>query len=162
MLVQDFIQSPLSFDEVRTAILRDPHGLIDRNAADAYREGEQCRLTVSSSTIAHGVHKTVYIDIGEPYARGDGLVVPLRWWAKGATLLFPRLDADLEIMPVGPRTTQVSLSGRYDPPLGAVGRQIDRMLMHRLAEASIRDFLTRMGSSLEEVTSPARQTQQVG
>ena len=36
------------------------------------------------------------------------------------------------------------MSARYVPPLGAVGRAIDRALLFRVAEATIKDFLDRV------------------
>jgi hypothetical protein len=44
--------------------------------------------------------------------------------------------------------TQLTIHGRYEPPLGAVGRRLDRLLMHRIAEATIRAFLVRLVSTL--------------
>jgi hypothetical protein len=38
--------------------------------------------------------------------------------------------------------------GGYDPPLAGFGRQADRLLLHRVAEASVRSFLTRVAASL--------------
>jgi hypothetical protein len=39
--------------------------------------------------------------------------------------------------------------GSYDPPLGFVGRRADVLLLHRVAEASIRSFLIRVSQNLE-------------
>ena len=68
-------------------------------------------------------------------------MIPLHWAAAGATGLFPSLDADLEIAPLGPDRTQLAMSARYVPPLGAVGRAIDRAVLFRVAEATLKDFL---------------------
>ncbi|MFZ0179395.1 MAG: hypothetical protein WAL84_05920 [Candidatus Dormiibacterota bacterium] len=74
---------------------------------------------------------------------------PHIWWAPGATRLFPHLDGDLEFAPLGARTSQITLMGSYDPPLGFVGRRADVLLLHRIAEASIRSFLIRVSRNLE-------------
>ena len=39
--------------------------------------------------------------------------------------------------------TSISFMGRYVPPLGPLGREVDRMLLHRLAQASVRALLSR-------------------
>jgi hypothetical protein len=75
-------------------------------------------------------------------------VVPLTWRATGAPGLFPVLSADLEIAPLDLELTQLTIHGRYEPPLGAIGRRIDRLLMHRIAEASVRAFLGRLVATL--------------
>jgi uncharacterized membrane protein len=50
---------------------------------------------------------------------------------------------------LGPSRTQVSISARYRPPGGAVGRALDRTLLHRVAEATLKDFLDRVGEALQ-------------
>ncbi len=70
-------------------------------------------------------------------------------WEPGGHLL-PRLDAELELASLGRTRTQLAISGRYDPPLGTVGRAIDRFALHRVAEATIKDFLDRVAAALLE------------
>jgi uncharacterized membrane protein len=43
---------------------------------------------------------------------------------------------------------QLAISARYEPPLGAVGRAIDRALLSRVAEATLKDFLDRVRESI--------------
>ena len=50
-------------------------------------------------------------------------------------------------------TTQVAISARYTPPLGALGRAIDRAVLHRVAEATLKDFMDRLRAALLD---PAR------
>ena len=71
-------------------------------------------------------------------------VIPLRWTATDAPGLFPSLDADLEVAPHGAGSTQLSISARYRPPLGPLGEVIDRAVLHRVAEATVKDFLDRV------------------
>jgi hypothetical protein len=72
----------------------------------------------------------------------------MRWEAEGLERLFPRLEADIEIAGLGAGRTQLSISARYRPPLGAVGRVLDRNLLHRVAEATVKDFLDRIAAAL--------------
>ena len=62
--------------------------------------------------------------------------------------LIPALDADVEVASLGPDRTQLSISARYRAPMGAVGRMLDRALLHRVAEATVKDFLDRVGERL--------------
>jgi hypothetical protein len=71
----------------------------------------------------------------------DRVTQPLRWRAAGATGLFPAMVADLEFAPMGTAMTAITFMGRYVPPLGPLGREVDRMLLHRLAQASVRALL---------------------
>jgi hypothetical protein len=150
MLIQDFVQVKAPYQAVRDQLLeRDPGWLAD-HATAAYADGEEILRTVS---VPAGepplIRKRVHIDLGAPYERGEGTVLPLNWWASGAQRLFPTLDADLEVMPLGPDQVMLTLMGRYEPPLGAVGRRMDRLVLHLIAEASVRSFLRRTAANLE-------------
>jgi hypothetical protein len=92
--------------------------------------------------------KTVKLEVGEPLKRDEVTVVPLTWRATATPGLFPVMSADLEIAPLDAELTQLTLRGRYEPPLGAVGRRLDRLLMHRVAEASVRAFLGQLVATL--------------
>jgi hypothetical protein len=52
------------------------------------------------------------------------------------------------------------MSARYLPPWGALGSAVDRALLHRVAEATVKDFLDRVGAALRAsaatVGGPAR------
>jgi hypothetical protein len=72
----------------------------------------------------------------------------MTWKASGSGRLFPKLEADLELAPLGPSRTQLAISARYRPPLGTVGRAIDRAALHLVAEATIKDFLDRVAERL--------------
>ena len=49
---------------------------------------------------------------------------------------------------MGPDRAQLAMSARYVPPLGAVGRTIDRALLSRVAEATVKDFLDRVADAI--------------
>ena len=88
------------------------------------------------------------IEFGQPVRMTGKTVLPLRWTATGATGLFPSLEADLEVAPLAENHTQLAMSARYVPPLGPIGRVIDRAVLFRVAEATLKDFLDRVGEAL--------------
>lgn len=90
------------------------------------------------------VEKQVEVGVGEAYRIPAKTLIPITWTATETGRLFPSLEADLELAALGARRSQLSISARYKPPLGLVGRAIDRALMHRVAEATIKDFLDRV------------------
>jgi hypothetical protein len=94
------------------------------------------------------VARQVAIEFGDPVRMPSKTVLPLRWAAAAGSGLFPALDADLEIAPLGPHRTQLAMSARYVPPLGAIGRVMDRAVLFRIAEATLKDFLDRVRDSL--------------
>jgi hypothetical protein len=151
MLIQDFVQVHAPFAAVCEQLRDTPSRWLTDGASEAYAEGEQLVLTLSAGAGEITVGKRVHIDLGAAYPRGEGIVVPMSWWATGAQRLFPTLDADLEVMPLGADQVMVKLMGRYEPPLGTVGRGLDRLVMHRIAETCIRGFLRRSAATLERL-----------
>lgn len=119
-------------------------------AGDAYREGESLRARLSvgdSSALA----KTVHLELGQPIHGSRHTTIPMTWTASGTPGLFPRMEADLVLAPVGPRSSQVSLRGSYEPPLGPVGKALDRAVFHRIAEASVKGFVDRIARALSQI-----------
>src|ERR1700693_4188141 len=138
MLIHDFVQIDRAYDEIRARVLADPRALIAASAGSAYRDGERLSVRLSPLSSHPSLGKTVVVDLAEPYEREDQLVLPMHWWAPGATRLYPHLDGDLEFAPLGSRSTQITLMGSYDPPFGFIGRGADVMLLHRVAETRVR------------------------
>jgi hypothetical protein len=147
MFVYYFVHVERPFDEVEPALLRMLPGLRGW-AEDAYREGERLRARIGPGGRAA---KNVRIEAGRPARGANETWLPLSWEATGAPGLFPRMEADVVIARVGPELTHVALRGSYRVPLGVVGRALDRMLLHRVAEASVKAFVDRMGTALREV-----------
>ena len=86
--------------------------------------------------------KLIRVSLLDPVYRDDAMTAGLRWEAVGATgALFPVLDANLSISPAGEHTARLALAGSYRPPLGRLGRGLDRAVMHRVAAATMRSLL---------------------
>jgi len=148
VLIHDFVQVARPYGEIVAAILANPKALFGPSADAAYREGERLSMRLTPLPAHPSLGKRIEVDVGSAYRRSDRLVLPINWWATGATVLFPRLDADLEIAPMGDDATQITLMGRYDPPFSVLGDAADRLLLHRVAEASVRAFLTGVAAML--------------
>lgn len=153
MLVYDFIRVPLPIAQVRQRLSVSVSGLWQQVAEAAYDEGEELLSRVGPFGPVPGLSKSVSVQAGKVRDRGDGFVMPLRWSATGPTELFPVMEADLEVAPLGAQECQLRLSGSYDPPLGSFGRQLDRLLLHQLAEATVRALLSQLVAAL--VAEPA-------
>ena len=150
MLIQDFVEVKAPYPSVCDRFLEpEPRWLAD-GATAAYADGERLFSTISAAHDTTPIGRHVQVVLGAAHARGEGSVMPLSWWAGGPRRLFPTLDADLEIMPMGPDQVMLTLMGRYQPPLGVVGRGLDRLVLHRIAEACVRSFLRRTAASLEK------------
>jgi len=156
VLVYDFIRVPLPIAQVRHRLLVAVNGLWQQVAEAAYDEGEDLLSRVGPFGPVPGLSKAVSMQVGKLRERGEGFVIPLQWSATGPTELFPVMIADLEITPLGPDESQLRLSGSYDPPLGPLGRQLDRLLLHQLAEATVRALLGQLVAALLEESARSR------
>ena len=65
----------------------------------------------------------------------------LVWEAAKSPRLFPLMDAELAIYPLTATETQLDFLGRYEPPLGALGKAINAIAGHRIAEATVHQFV---------------------
>ncbi len=74
--------------------------------------------------------------------------ISLEWEAAKLPRLFPLMRADLFVYPLTATETQLDLDGRYEPPLGVIGGLMDSVVGHRLAEASIHQFIRDIGGYL--------------
>lgn len=141
MFVRYYVLLPLPFAEVEEALVRSPGEWVPGLARDAHAHGEALLAEVGFDLRGRRIAKQVEITLGEPLRLGGKTLLPMTWRASGAGALFPTLEADLEVASLGPIRTQIALSARYEPPFGAVGRAMDRALLHRVAEATVKDFL---------------------
>ena len=112
----------------------------------AYREGEELRALVGPG--AGGVAKEVRLEIGIAEIHRSGLIYPVGWSATGAELLFPRLSAELKLSHVGRNRTKITLDGTYQPPLGTLGKAVDRVLLRGVAESTVKAWIDRMAAAL--------------
>jgi hypothetical protein len=149
MFIRYFLDLPLPLKKVEARLLDAPEVWVPGLARDADVGGEHLLAEVGFPVDDHRVGKEVQIELGTPFRIPSKTILPLTWTATGRQRLFPSLDADLEIAPLGRNRTQLSISARYLPPLGAVGKVLDRALLHRVAEATLKDFLDRVGEALE-------------
>jgi hypothetical protein len=136
---------------VESVLLRSPETLILKLARQAGRRGEQLLSEVGFGPPGRGVRKNVLIDLGQPYRMASKTVLPVTWRATGPSRLFPEMKAEVEVLALDANRTQLSFKGTYDPPLGPVGRGIDRALLHRVAEATARDFVERLAGAVESL-----------
>jgi hypothetical protein len=147
MFVYYFVHVPASFESAERSVL-DVLGGLDDFAERAYREGEEIRARLGIGSELPLFAKTVRIEVASPLRGKHETTIPLTWEATGTPGLFPRMEADLVIAELGSDITQLSFRGTYRTPLGKIGRALDRTLLHRIAESSVKKFVDKIASSL--------------
>ena len=66
----------------------------------------------------------------------------LEWEAASVPGLFPLMKGDLSVYPLTSTETQLDFCGLYEPPFGAVGRTMNAIVGHRIAEVSVHRFVS--------------------
>ena len=139
--------------EIGFEVARDRLAKLDRwfltASNDAYAKGITGVVRVGPGGTAAGLSKVVEVRFQNLAGRDDDAGLALRWEVRGlGGRLFPVLDADLTLTSAETNATVLALAGVYRPPLGSLGAELDRLVLHRLAEATIRDFLQRVAAAL--------------
>lgn len=148
MLIRYFGEIPTPFEAVEQAVLVAPGTWMPGIVRDTERERETLLSEVGvRDEDGHG-RRSAEIRFGDALRRPAKTMLPMRWRPSSAWPLFPELEADLEVAALGPSRTQLSVNARYTPPLGKLGLVIDRALLHRVAEATVKDFLDRVLAEL--------------
>ena len=147
MFLYYFVTVPGSFVEVGRTLTDALGGEAD-HADLAYRHGEELRARLQPDTVR--LAKTVRLTVGRPVTGEREITLPVLWEATGPTGLFPKMEADIIVSNMAPNLTQVIFRGSYRPPLGPLGRTLDRVALHRLAEATVKNFLDRLAAAIIE------------
>ena len=155
MFARYFVELPIPAAGVEASLARGTGPWASGPATEANHHADVMLAEVGFGT-GVPVARTVAVELGPPVVASSKTVIPMRWTALGNNGIFPSLEADLEIAPLGPEHTQLAISARYTPPLGAIGRAIDRAVLHRVAEATIKNFLDRIRDTVMADAGRAR------
>jgi hypothetical protein len=146
MFVGDEVLLDVSFTAARARLANLIRGgLLLSASEDAYGQGITGLVRVGPA----GLSRLVQVQARELAERDGCAGLAIRWEVTGVGGgLFPVLDADIMLAPAGPRSTLLTLAGAYRPPLGSVGEALDRMVLHRVAAATIRNFISRLAAGI--------------
>ena len=148
IFIQDFVDVERSFESLRARFSGDSEWLAPIASA-ATQDGETLRMRIGPSWAGGLVTREVQVTLGLPHERVDSLFRSLSWGASGLQSLFPLLEGDIELAPIGVDWCRVSLAVIYTPPLGEFGARVDRALLHRVAASTVRSFVSRVATNLQ-------------
>lgn len=159
MFVQEVVLVDCPFEDVARRLESRLDLLLATAAEETTAAGEAAGfdggllLKVAPASWPEALGKTVALQAGPLRRQPSSLLVALSWEPTTAASLFPRLDADIEVAPCGTSETSLTLRGRYEPPAGPLGRRVDQLLLHRLAESTVRAFLANIADELDPTIS---------
>jgi hypothetical protein len=154
----DYVNHP--YERVRNAL--------KENALTVFQSATKAAASRAQSVAAElhvdfggiGVSTDIKIDVKsveEKAATGSAPATRLllEWEAATMPRLFPLMKAELSIYPLTSTETQLDFSGVYEPPFGAVGKTMNAIAGHRIAEVSVHRFITDIAAYLRhELVSP--------
>jgi hypothetical protein len=146
MFVGDEVLLEVSFAVARERLAHlSESGVLITTSEDAY-SSEATGLTRVG---AMGLSKLVRVQARELAWTDKTAGLAIRWEATGSGGgLFPVLDADIRLAPAGDHVTVLTTTGSYRPPLGSLGEALDRVILHRVAAATIRSFVAKVAAQI--------------
>jgi hypothetical protein len=106
-----------------------------------------------------GVNTDIKIDVKSVDEKdGGSALVPttrltLEWEAAKMPRLFPLMKGELFVYPLTATETQLDFSGVYKPPFGTVGKTMNAIVGHRIAEVSVHRFVSDVAGYLRQALS---------
>lgn len=157
-----YAYAKVNYDDAIAMLAEDPEGLLQSATETSVEHANEVVSNLHVEVGGFDLGRDVVIHLGrfEPVEQLRG-IIPLTWQAASGHVLFPTVDATLEVaaLSLHPPMVQVTLAGTYDPPFGAVGRVLDRAVTHRLAEAVIHRFVHEVAERLEVLVERASDLQ---
>lgn len=147
----DYVNRP--FAAVRDALRANPNDIFRRATSGAASRADTLAATLHVDIAGLDIGKEVTIEVLNVTERSDASPGPaiffqLAWRASERGAMFPAMKAELAVYPLSKDETQLDLQGTYEPPLGVLGKVLDALLMHRVAEASVHRFVVEVAALL--------------
>jgi hypothetical protein len=151
MFIRDYVIVDRSLADVEMEFFTGARRWLPSMAVRANGRGTKLLSELGFDIGPRRIAKRIEVRLGE-LRRIEGVtLVRVHWHAAEQVGLFPSLDGHMELAALGPTRTQVGISASYEPPMGLIGKIADRALLHRVAEATVRDFMERIRLRLAPV-----------
>ena len=144
----DYVNHP--YAGVRDALKADALAVFRAatKAATSRAESVAAELRLDVGGIAIGADIVIAVTRIEEKADGPSTTLHLEWEAAKMPGLFPLMKAELHVYPLTRTETQLDFSGKYDPPMGALGGLLDAVAGHRIADVAVHRFVSAVAEHL--------------
>ena len=150
----DYVNHP--YEQVRGALSKDAPAVFQSAtkaaASRAQSIASELRIDIGGIGIEADIRvsvKNVEVEAREAML-GPATRLQLEWEAARMPRLFPLMKANLSIYPITATETQLDFKGFYEPPLGPLGKALNAMVGHRIAEVSVHRFLSDVAEYLRK------------
>jgi len=145
-----------TYEQVRDALIADAPAVFQAAtkaaASRAQSVASELRVNIGGIGVATDIAisvKKIEEKISESMGT-PGTRLELEWESANLPSLFPFMRAELDIYPLTATETQLDFFGLYEPPLGAMGKALNAMLGHRIAEVAVHRFVNDVAAYLRE------------
>ena len=149
MFVLDFKTVERPYHHVASALTTGLAEILELALAAARTESDRFRVGLAPFGWPTSLAQRVNVQPGPVRAQREGILIAFTWHAVAGASLFPRMDADLEVAPIGRDRTILNLRGRLTIASELIGGGTEEFLILRLAESMNRAFLVGVCASLE-------------
>jgi len=144
------------YEQVRDALITDALGVFQAATKSAAARARSVASELRVDIGGIGVETEIIIAVKKVEQKpSDAMAGPvtrlkLEWQAAKLPSLFPFMKAELSIYPLTVTETQLDFSGRYQPPLGSVGKAMNAIVGHRIAQVSVHRFVSDVAAYLRQ------------
>ena len=153
----DYVNHP--YAQVRDALIKDVPRLFQAatKAATSRAASVAAELRVDIGGI--GVEADIRISVKNIEEKvPEAISAPttrlqVEWEAATMPHLFPLMKAEISLYPLTGTETQLDFWGQYEPPLGALGKAVNAIIGHRIADASVHRFVNDVARHLRQTVA---------
>lgn len=142
----DYVNHP--YEQVRDALRKNAISVFQSATKAAASRAETVAAELHVDVGGIGVKTDIKISVKNVEEKvKDAIPAPatrllLEWEAATLPRMFPLMKAELSVYPLTATETQLDFLGFYEPPFGAVGKAMNAIVGHRIAEVSVHRFVS--------------------
>ncbi len=150
----DYVNHP--YDKVRDVLKREALEIFQSATKTAASRAQSVAAELHVDLGGIGVKADIRISVKDVEEKttdamsGPTTRLRLEWEAATAPGLFPFMKAELSVYPLTKTETQLDFWGLYEPPFSALGRAMNAVAGHRIAEASVHRFINEVAEYLRK------------
>lgn len=139
----DYVNHP--YERVRDALKQNALTVFQSATKTAASRAQSVAAELRVDFAGIGVKTDIKIDVRSVEEKAAGSMpttkLALEWEAAKLPRLFPLMKGELLVYPLTTTETQLDFSGVYKPPFGTVGKTMNAIVGHRIAEVSVHRFV---------------------
>jgi hypothetical protein len=150
----DYVNRP--YQQVCDRLTRDALAVFRSATKSAAKRAQSIAAELQVDVAGIGVKSDINISVKNIEEKlADVALAPttrlsLEWEAATMPRLFPLMRAELSVYPLTPTETQLDFLGFYEPPFGILGKSINAVVGHRIAEVSVHRFVSDVAAYLRQ------------